>query len=192
MSDLGVVALVLVSCWMAVLSIAVLLLIRQVGLTTVRLDRIRDVRAPVNDGLDVGKAAPEAVVDLLPETASAPTYFLVLGSLCAPCRELLADLRPDDLTHTTFALIGGREDIKDDVVSLVPMGMRAVTGEAGAAALRALEVSTTPMAFEVRDGTITGKAMLRGAQHFLSFVGESAGATKSPKLEIEEVVPYAR
>jgi hypothetical protein len=175
MSSLETVALVLVTAWLALISLLVLLLVRQVGLITVRLDRARSAGAPVADGLAVGDRLPSEVTDRLAGTlADTRAYLLVLGAVCQPCRQLLDDLRDARFDAPVHAVVSGSAEHAEAVLELVPETMQPVREPAATAIVRALEIESTPFVFEVRDGQVTAKAMVRGAEHFLAFIDEGA------------------
>jgi hypothetical protein len=174
-SSLETVALVLVAAWLALISVLVLLLVRQVGLITVRLDRARSAGAPVADGLAVGEHLPPEVTDRLPDTvAQTRGYLLVLGAVCQPCRQLLDDLRDARFDAPVHAVVSGSTEHADAVMELVPDTMQAVTEPAATAIVHALEIESTPFVFEVKEGQITAKAMVRGAEHLLAFIDDGA------------------
>ena len=65
MSALAIAALVLVCLWLGVLTLVVVLLVRQIGLLTVRLSVSGQVSSLDDDGPEVGSAVPEHVASVL-------------------------------------------------------------------------------------------------------------------------------
>jgi len=61
MSALAIAALVLVCVWLGVLTLVVVLLVRQIGLLTVRLSVADRALSVDNDGPEVGSSVPEDV-----------------------------------------------------------------------------------------------------------------------------------
>jgi hypothetical protein len=93
MSGPGLVVIVLASVWLGVLSLVVVLLVRQIGLLTLRFDQVDLADPPFKpegDGPELGDAVPPDVIAALPELATEPTYLLLLSATCTSCRELAA------------------------------------------------------------------------------------------------------
>ena len=68
MSGLAIAALTLVCVWLAVLTLAVVLLVRQIGLLTVRLSLANQaISLEEEDGLAAGEPIPEEVLAAVPE-----------------------------------------------------------------------------------------------------------------------------
>ena len=67
MSALAVAVLVLVCVWLGILTLVAVLLVRQVGLLTVRLSAAGQALAVENDGPEVGSNIPEDVTSVLPD-----------------------------------------------------------------------------------------------------------------------------
>lgn len=175
MSTLGLIAIVGAVTFLVVLTIVVGLLVRQVGLLTALQERAREGAAPVRDGLDLGAPVPDAVSELLPAGDGGAVFALVLGGSCAPCRDLLADLRGQELPHPTVALIGSDGETALAMAELLPSGMSAHSGDTALAAINALRTETTPSIFEIAGGVITGKAALRGVDHLFAVMRDPEG-----------------
>ncbi len=92
MSALAIAALVLVCIWLGVLTLVVVLLVRQIGLLTVRLSVASQAFSLDDDGPEVGIDLPEEVTSVLPELKEGRAYLLLISAGCTPCRELVADL----------------------------------------------------------------------------------------------------
>ena len=88
MSALAIAALVLVCIWLGVLTLVVVLLVRQVGLLTVRLSTAAQTISLDDDRPEVGSGLPEDVAELMPE--DEPAYLGIISAGCDPCRGLLA------------------------------------------------------------------------------------------------------
>lgn len=170
MSGLGTAALVAAGIWVGVLSLVVVLLVRQVGIITLRLDRAREEDAPVTEGIDVGEPLPQDVAAALPTLNGRPTYVLLLGGLCPPCQELAFKLRDDQGTQSIVAVISGRNASADAIAEAMSERAAVVREPDATAIADGFGVGTTPFAFEISDHEITGKAVVRGADHFASFM----------------------
>jgi hypothetical protein len=68
--------------------LVIVLLVRQVGLLTVRLSMATQAISLDDDGPDVGSSLPEDVAEVVPE--GGPAYVLLTSAGRDPCRELVA------------------------------------------------------------------------------------------------------
>jgi len=105
MSSLTIAALVLVCAWLGVLTFVVMLLVRQVGLLTVRVTMATQAMSLDDDGPDIGSSLPEDVAELMPERERA--YLLLISAGCEPCRELVAELDGHRFEQKMVALVPG-------------------------------------------------------------------------------------
>jgi hypothetical protein len=165
MSALGALALALAAVWIAVLSVVSALLVRQVALLSERMDPAYSL-----DGLTVGRRIPKSLADLLPNSSGS---VLVLGSGCAPCLELVNDLREVNVEHPVVAIVEGDPALAATLVERLPSEVRAVTGEEADRAYTELDLQTTPFMFSVDRRQIVFKTPLKGAEDFLSLLQRS-------------------
>jgi hypothetical protein len=184
LSALAIAALVLVCVWLGVLTLVVMLLVRQVGLLTVRLSTATRAMSLDEDGLEIGSALPEVVAEVMPE--EAPAYLLLISSGCEPCRELAAELDGHSFEQSVVALVPGRQEQASELASLLPHNVRAVFDPEATELAESLELESTPFALEIEHGTITRKVHLFGGATALIQFMESAPAQKSGLLEITD------
>jgi len=179
MSFAAQAALIFASIWIGVLTVVCMLLVRQLGLVTVRLDRASDRSAPVQDGLDVGAPIPPTLASALPHANGEGFYLLIVGAMCGPCRELADDLHdtPDD--RRVIAIVSGHEEHAQSLAAMLPPAIEVVRDPLAARVVELLEVEITPFVFEIKLGRVTGKAAIRDADHFLAFL--AAGIPSSPR-----------
>lgn len=171
MNGLAVVALVLAGIWLGILTLVVVLLVRQIGLLTVRLSVVGQAPDLDNDGPEVGSNVPEEVAFALPEVGGERAYILLISASCTPCRELVVGIRQHDFEQTVVALVPGDEELADELAALLPSGVRAVRDPEARRLAGALGISSTPFAVEVEHGTVTRKAYLYdGASDLIEFV----------------------
>ena len=175
MSGLEIAAVAVVAIWLVVATVVVMLLVRQVGLLTLRADRAAE--GPRLDGISVGSAVSETVAELLP-AGGVRTNVLVLGATCGPCRQLVDDLATEQLSGVMVALVEGDPVSGEGVASRLPDAVVTVVGPRADAAMKAFDLQTTPFLFVVEDGVVVSKDVLRGASHLLSLMEEEY----SPKL----------
>ncbi len=172
MSALAVAALVLVCIWLGVLTLVAVLLVRQVGLLTVRLSVAGQALAVENDGPEVGSDLPEDVTSVLPELEAERAYLLLISAGCTPCRELVADIGDRSFEQTIVALVPGDEERGGELASLLPSGIRAVLDPEASRLAEALELQSTPFVLELERDKVTRKAYLyEGASDLIEFVG---------------------
>ena len=172
MSALAVAALVLVCVWLGVLTLVAVLLVRQVGLLTLRLSVAGQALAVENDGPEVGTNLPEDVTSALPDLEAERAYLLLISAGCTPCRELVADIGDRSFEQMIVALVPGDEERGGELASLLPSGIQAVLDPEATRLAEALELQSTPFALELERGKVTRKAYLyEGASDLIEFVG---------------------
>jgi hypothetical protein len=188
MSALAIAALVLVCIWLGVLTLVVVLLVRQVGLLTVRLSVAGEATSMSNDGPEIGSSVPEDVAVVLPDQAEEQAYLLLISSTCLPCWELATDLAEHRFEQNIVALVPGHEEQAGELAALLPSSMRVVLDPEATRLAGALQLESTPFALEIERGAVTRKAYLhQGASDLIEFVesGNSA-AEKKNFVEITE------
>jgi hypothetical protein len=179
MSALAVAALVLVCIWLGVLTLVAVLLVRQVGLLTVRLSVTGGASSLDNDGPEVGSSVPEDVASVLSDLEEERAYLLLVSSTCTPCWELVADLDEHPFEQKIVALVPGHEERAGQLASLLPSTMRVVLDPEATRLAGALQLESTPFVLEVEYGTVTRKAYLHeGASDLVAFVEMGNGAAE--------------
>jgi hypothetical protein len=182
MSALAIAALVLVCIWLGILTLVVVLLVRQVGLLTVRLSVAGEAASLDNDGPEIGSGVPEDVAVVLPDQAEEHVYLLLISSTCLPCWELATDLAEHRFEQKIVALVPGHEERAGELAALLPSSMRVVLDPEATRLAGALQLESTPFALEIERGAVTRKAYLhQGASDLIEFVesGNSAAEKKS-------------
>lgn len=181
MNGLTVAAIVAVALWLGILTLLTLLIVRQIGLLTVRLDYARGPAFdPEADGLAIGTTVPSEARAALPELASEPVVLLVVSATCSPCREVvdgLAGQLPAGAERQLVALVAGDEAMADGLVALLPSGVRSVRDPQATAIATGLGIKSTPFALAVEGGAVTGKAYVHHATD-LARLFEYAGASE--------------
>ena len=188
MSALAIAALVLVCVWLGVLTLVVVLLVRQIGLLTVRLSVASQAFSLDNDGPEVGSSLPDEVTSVAPELMEERAFLLLISSSCTPCRELVADLQGEHRfeEQKIVALVPGGEEPAREMAALLPSGIRVVLDPDAARVAEAIDLESTPFALEVERGTVTRKAFLHeGAADLVAFV--EAGSTHAETKSFVEI-----
>jgi hypothetical protein len=188
MSALVTAALVLVCIWLGVLTLVVVLLVRQIGLLTVRLSVAGEASSLDDDGPEIGSSVPESVAAVLPGQAEEHAYLLLISSTCLPCWELVADLGERRFEQNIVALVPGHGEKAGELAALLPSGMRVVLDPEASRLAGALQLESTPFALEIERGAVTRKAYLHeGASDLFEFVESGNGAAEMKNVvEITE------
>ena len=185
MSVLAVTALVLVCVWLGVLTLVAVLLVRQIGLLTVRLSVASQTLSLDDDGPEVGSSVPEDVASVLSDLEEDRGYLVLISAGCTPCRELVVDLGEHSFEQKVLALVPGREEQASELAALLPSGIRVVLDPEATELAESLGLESTPFAIEVEGGTVTRKTYLHeGASDLIAFV-ESGGAAVEKKNFVE-------
>jgi len=183
MSALAIAALVLVCVWLGVLTFVVILLVRQVGLLTVRVSIATRATSLDEDGPEIGSSLPEDVAEVMPEKERA--YLLLISEGCDPCRELVAELDGHRFEQNMVALVPGREEQAAELAALLPQNMKVVLDPDAIQMVESLDLESTPFVLEVEDGVVTRKAHLfGGASALIEFV-ESGSVREQNRSFVE-------
>jgi hypothetical protein len=169
MSALAIAALVLVCAWLGVLTFVVILLVRQVGLLTVRVSIATRATSLDEDGPEIGTSLPEDVAEVMPEKERA--YLLLISEGCDPCRELVVELDGHRFEQKIVALVPGREEQAAELAALLPSDIKVVLDPEAIQLVESLDLESTPFVLEVEDGIVTRKVHLfGGATALIEFV----------------------
>jgi hypothetical protein len=160
MSALAIAALVLVCLWLGVLTLVVVLLVRQIGLLTVRLSVSSQVSSLDDDGPEVGSAVPEYVASVLLDLEER-AYLVLISSTCTPCWELVADLGEYRFEQKIVALVPGREEHARELAALLPSSIRVVLDPEASRLAESLELESTPFAVDGHQESIPARGRLR-------------------------------
>jgi len=169
MSRIELATLLIATVWLSVLSLLVILLIRQLGLVTVRLDA--NTFSLEKDGPEVGSLIPAEVVEKVPRLGEGGlTYVLTLGATCTPCRELVDSLRGAELDEEMIALLGGAPEVNNKIAAMLPPTFPIVQDPLAHQAASALSIQSTPFVIEVLDSVVTGRAYIRDLDELNSLI----------------------
>lgn len=161
MTGLGVIALVVVAVWLTVMSVLVLLCVRQISALMIRVD----LTARGASGIvatTIGFRLSAALAERAPFLTEGPKLVILLSTTCDPCLDLIAELRrgttPANLgPENRVILLRTQGDPAADVVihELEPFA-RVIAGDAAEDVARGLGMNTTPTAVLLDDGEVTG------------------------------------
>lgn len=172
MSELAVLVLAII--WLSILTVVVLLLVRQVALLSVQLSFAGPVSSFADDGPPIGSAVPDDLLELMRDGSGS---VLALSASCIPCRELVGNLHRRKLKTPVVAVIEGDIALARALATELPRGALPVLGSGASAILQTLRIESRPFVIGVWNGNVTRKAYVRSDQDFLAFVtAESNGA----------------
>lgn len=164
------VTLAVAGGWLLLLSVVVLLLVRQLGLVTLRLDMSTQAVSLNADGPEIGTRLPDRAVSLLYEVQSGLNYVLLLSANCDPCRQIAPSLSSVQTEGGLIAVIPGPEDLTEALASLLPANYRTIRDPAATQIAEVLGITRTPSVFEIEDGILTGKAWIFSHNDFQRLV----------------------
>jgi len=188
MNSLGIFAALVIGVWTGVLTLVVLLLVRQVGLLTVQVSR----KSPAidTDGPKIGRPVPREVLTMLPRLHQGQTHILLLSATCGPCREIATALSRNNGNATSvLALIAGRAELAQELGAMLPPQYQVVHDPGASEVADALYIHSTPFSITVTDGIVSGKSYLRSANEFLAQIHERTASenVSHPQLEVHHV-----
>lgn len=157
-----------VTIWLAILSLAVLLITRQLGLIALRLQSSGTL---AEDGVMIGTPVPRGALDEVPPLSVGLHYLLFLAPNCGPCVDFAHELRRQQFSHgDVTAVLANGEGREDELATALPDGFPTYRGRAGAALSDGLQVKATPSVFQVEEGIVVGKGVLRGVEDLERFI----------------------
>lgn len=170
MSGLALVALVAAAIWLGFLTLVMILLVRQVAVLTARFELGLPRFSPAADGLEIGRDAPQSVMEAIPEARSEVAYVLLTSATCGPCRELVPELARHHADEKVVALLAGPDALADGLAALFPPWIQIIRDPLATALAKSLEIQSTPFAMEIEDGRISGKAYLYSVSDLLRLI----------------------
>jgi hypothetical protein len=183
LSTAAFVALVLVSTWLAVLTLTMILCIRQIALVTLRLDR-GDSFSFADDGPIIGSEVSEEVLERLAHVNGASAYLLSVSATCGPCRELAEELARKSFPERLVVLLTGRAEIADGLAGLFPNTARIIRDPHALSITNALTIGSTPFAVKIEDGIVAGKSYINRVSD-LESLSRASAATQTDSISGE-------
>lgn len=163
MTGLQQALVIVLGLWLGVLTLVVLLVVRQLGLLTVRLSFAAPYVAADDDGLDVGSEVP-SLVNAQIGLNGDPQTLLFLSAACAPCREIASGLSSKRTRDGVLAVIAGDPERAAAVRTLLPKNVETVFDPEATHVARALEVTSVPFGLRIENGIVAAKAYLRAPE----------------------------
>lgn len=162
-----VVTIAVASAWLLVLTVALLLCIRQLGALTVRMQLLAVGGGVHTHGSSIGFRISDELVQLEPEIANGRRVVLLISSTCTTCAELLDEFargRPPSslrLPDELVALLPGdtNDGAHQAAVEAFDGRGRVVLDPVATTLARGLKMANVPSALLVEDGLITGNLL---------------------------------
>lgn len=163
MTGLETALVVVVAVWLAVISFVLILVVRQIGLLTVRVS-FAAPEVPVDEvGLPVGTEIPDHVLDGVSAGGRPVSTLLLLSGTCGDCRGLATGLEAESVGDGTLVLIAGGKALAEEVGELLPADLPRLYEPDASRIARALGIDTVPFGMNVAGGVIRAKTFLRSA-----------------------------
>lgn len=196
MSKFELVALVAASIWLGVITIVLLMMIRQISLLTLRISRtsqavpiVEDDFSIADDGPQVDSAIPNEATTILPELHRGETILLLVAATCRGCRELAADLSKSHVEFTIMAMVPGPPELADAVVGLLPSGMQVMRDPEATRLADALSIQSTPFAVVLKEGKVTAKSYISNGKADLMELVRNARDQESDASPVLDTIP---
>jgi hypothetical protein len=180
MDALRTIALGLAGLWLGILTVVVVLVVRQIALLTARLSMTDGETFLANDGPLLDMAVPQEALAMLPTLEQGRAQLLLLSGTCRPCRELAVELaRHQFQSPTMLVLASGRPELTDALVALLPAGTRILRDPEASRIARALHIQSTPFAVAVEDGVVRAKTYVHESANLLRLIGDETAAVSA-------------
>lgn len=145
--------------WLCVLTVVVLLLVRQLGLVTARIKHLGIEHG--RDSLEIGEVVPSSMRTANDYLFLDEKYVVFLSSACFPCRDLVAESGNVVSTEDILVVVEGNDAMADSMrAALLERGLTALGPSESELFTREFDVNATPIALHVDRGIVAGKAYL--------------------------------
>jgi hypothetical protein len=163
-------ALFVLAIWSGVLTIVVILTVRQVALLSLRPSG----QAVVNMddlGPKAGMRVPAELDRFLAEYRDVQAIVLI-SAVCGPCRELAKDFTRLTVSNRFAFLVTGSSDDVADMVSLVPPGAVVLTDPDASRLARSLGITSTPFGVGIAGDQVSRSKFLRSIEDVETLTSE--------------------
>lgn len=162
MTGVEILALSAVGFWLLVLSIATMLVVRQLSLVTIRLSMASPLVEATEHGPAIGMRVSTDVLEALGEP-DQPLVLAFAKGMCEPCTDFAKSLDSErTFENTVFAVIGETE-LTTEIREAVPE-QATVLGDPIAANIASdLGVDLMPFAVRIANDRVVAKTRLRDA-----------------------------
>jgi hypothetical protein len=155
MTGLELAAIVVASVWLAGLTLLMTVVVRHLGLLTLR---IQAGHIAEGDGLLIGDRVPTQALAVEPELDRVSRYLVFLSETCAACFALAPTLdRVPDPSMLVACVVGeGRSSAR--LAEAVSDAVPVIAGDAAKKLADAFRVRQTPQVLQVENGILIGRA----------------------------------
>lgn len=161
-----VVLMGLVGVWATALLVCTLAVRRE---TAIVLNRLKNRRVPVRDGLNPGTVVPRRLYDPIPEEST----LLFLSASCPPCHELINRIGSAlDERVTVILKDESEESLGDNIANRIPETVSLRRGAQAEAVRRMMQVDSEPLAIRVSDRIVVAKGYIRHVGDLQLITGE--------------------
>lgn len=180
MTMLEAVLATVVVGWMAVLSLVVVLLVRQTSLLTVRVTAASNRLELDNDGPRIGSKVDSAILraPLSPST----TFVVVMSATCKPCHELVEGVEPQAWPSRMIAVLTGPPAAARDLARRLPTDTKLLIDDEARDAAGHLGISSLPFGVLVQDDVVIDKGYLSNRVDLDRLLKRSDGFRESSLL----------
>ena len=179
MNELINVGFILMSVWLGILTLIIVLTLRQIGIMTVQLSMVGPGFSVDTDGPEVGSSVPDTVITTLPQMNDELTTIMLISAACTPCRTLAEDLRKYHFDSPVVTLLTGRQNLADSLAEALSSNTHIVRDPQATQIAEAFNIHSTPYALRIEAGKVKLKTYVRTADHFLALV-EGHRTVKAP------------
>ena len=170
MSVLTTAAFIMVAVWLGILTLVIILTIRQIGIMTVQLSMAGPGFSVEKDGPEIGTPIPDDIIAILPQMKTEPGTILLISATCMPCRALADDLRKYHFDSPVITLLTGRRELADGLAGMLSANMYIVRDPQATQIAEAFNIHSTPFALRIESGKVRLKTYVHAADHFLALV----------------------
>lgn len=183
MNSLETLALVVATLWLVALTVAVVLVIRQIGLLTIRLTYSAPHGVADEHGPAIGSSVPETAASLLGLNGDSRA-LVFLSSTCNPCREFASQASSDHLGEDTTVLISGNPELARGVAALLPRGTKPVLDPTSQEVASAFGVGMVPFALYLSGGRVRAKTYLNDPDELIKL--RAPGGANATTIELTD------
>jgi hypothetical protein len=178
MTGLEQAALITGAIWLAVVSLVLLLVVRQVGLMTVRLSFAAPNVSADDVGVPAGTSVPHDVAHLVGGNSSAGILVFMSGT-CSQCRSIASALSDREVSPSMVFLIAGVPSKARLVGEMLPSRARRLFEPEASNVANALAVDTVPFALRISAARVGAKTYLQSAADLSRFRERSANPSNA-------------
>jgi hypothetical protein len=182
-NSLETLALVVATLWLVALTVAVVLVIRQIGLLTIRLTYSAPHGVADEHGPAIGSSVPETAASLLGLNGDSRAVVF-LSSTCNPCRDFATQASADQLGEDTTILISGNPELARGVAALLPKGAESVLDPISQEVASAFGVGMVPFALYLSDGRVRAKTYLNDPDELVRL--RTPGGANATTIELTD------